>query len=350
MHIDLDAFYASVEQRENPELKGRPVVIGADPKNGQGRGVVATCSYEARKFGIKSAMPISKAWKLCPQGIYLRPNFPLYARVSNNIMAIARKYADKFEQMSIDEAFLDVTNKARDLEDASRLAEKLKEEIMGKEKISSSVGIGPNKLIAKLASDFKKPDGLIVVKPEDVEKFINPLDAGDLPGIGPKTEAILKEMKIETVEQLGKINAEDLARIFGKFGHRMHEMARGIDQSEVTEEYEIKSVGREVTFEEDVQDSKVIMNSIEKLVDEFHQEIISENMQFKTVGIKIRYENFETHTRAKTFPYYTNEKNTIINTAKDLVVPFLNRMKIRLVGVRVSGLKFGGYQKTLKDV
>ncbi len=342
MHIDLDAFYAAVEERENPELKGKSVIIGADPKNGLGRGVVATCNYSAREFGVRSAMPISTAWKLCPDGVYLRPNFPLYAEASHKTMEIIRKYADKFQQLSIDEAFIDVTDKVNGFEDAVKLGEKLKREIMDKEKISSSVGIGSNKLIAKLASDYKKPYGLTVVKPEDVVKFLNPMTVRKLIGVGPKTEAALKEMGIERVEQLSRVNVAKLTHVFGKFGYRLNEMSRGIDTSQVLEEGQVKSIGKEVTFEDDVKEAELIFKAIEYLVDEFHSEIISGGIQFKTVNLKVRYEGFETHTRAKTLDY-TNRKDIIIKTANGLVKPFLNgKKKIRLIGVRVSGIKFMG--------
>ncbi|MBI2005313.1 MAG: DNA polymerase IV [Candidatus Aenigmarchaeota archaeon] len=351
MHMDLDAFYASVEERERPEYKGTPVIVGADPKNGLGRGVVATCNYLAREFGVRSAMPISKAWKLCPQGIYVRSNFELYARISHEIMSLIRKYSDKFEQVSVDEGFLDVTNKVKDYEEAEKLAEKIKKEILNKEKVTCSVGIGPNKLIAKLASDYKKPYGTTVVRPEVVKKFISKLNVRKLPGIGPKTEAVLKELKIETVNQLVKADVKILVDTFGVFGYRMHEMALSIDESKVTEEYEIKSLGRETTFEEDVDNPELIFSAINGLVDEFHEELIASNIQFKTVNIKIRYENFETHARAKTFEFYTNDKQLIKVAAKELTKPFLDvGRKIRLIGVRVSGLKFDEKQKTLKEI
>jgi len=349
MHIDLDAFYAAVEEREHPEFKGKPVIVGADPKNGEGRGVVATCNYPAREFGVRSAMPISKAWKLCPQGIYVRPNFELYAKVSYDIMMIIRKHSDKFQQLSIDEAFLNVTGKVKDFEEAGKLAERIKQEVLDKEKVSCSIGIGPNKLIAKLASDYKKPYGTTVVKLDDIKQFVSKLNVRKLPGIGPRTEAVLSEMGIKTGEDLAKADVKTLVDIFGVFGYRMHEMALGIDESEVTEEYEIKSIGRETTFEEDVDNPEIIFQAIDELIDKFHPELVDSNILFKTVGIKIRYENFETHTRAKSFELYTNDKEIIKRTAKQLTQPFLNiGRKIRLIGIRVSGLKFGEKQNTLQ--
>lgn len=350
LHIDLDAFFASVEERENPELKGKPVIVGANPKNGQGRGVVSTCNYLSREFGVRSAMPISKAWRLCPQGVYLRPNFELYEKASAKIMEILRKYTDKFEQVGIDEAFLDVSDKVKDYEDAMELANKMKREVFNKEKLTCSVGIGSNKLIAKLASDYKKPYGLTVVKPENVRRFLYPLPVRKLIGVGPKTEIKLKELGVKTIGDLAKFNKETLIKIFGKWGAEMHQLANGIDNSDITEAHEIKSVGREVTFEKDVDDPEIIFSAINDLIDEFHEEIIGSGMQFKTVNIKIRYENFETHTRAKSFEFYSNDKVIIKNTAKQLAQSFLNiGKKVRLIGVRISGLTFADKQKTLVE-
>ncbi len=348
--VDLDAFYPSIEQREHPEFKGKPVIVGADPKEGQGRGVVASSSYEAREFGVRSAMPISKAWGLCPQGIYVRPNFELYAKASHEIMSIIRKYSERFQQLSIDEAFLDITDKAADFEEAGKLADKIKNDILANQKVTCSAGIGPNKLIAKIASGHKKPYGTTLVKPEDVARFLNPLNVRKLIGIGPKTAAVLKEMGIETVEELSRFDAGKLVQIFGSFGKRMHEMSLGVDEDEVSEDYEIKSIGREVTFENDVDKPDIVFGAVNELVDSFNEDVIASGAQFKTVNIKIRFENFETHTRAKTLEFYTDDKEIIKTTAKELMQPFLNAgRKVRLIGVRVSGLKIGEKQTTLKD-
>ena len=348
MHVDLDAFFAAVEERENTELKGKAVIVGADPKQGAGRGVVATCNYLAREFGVRSAMPISRAWKLCPEGIYLRPNFELYERASEKVMAILRKYPDKFEQVGIDEAFLDVGSKVRDFDEAAKLADRMKQEVLNKEKLTCSVGVGPNKLIAKLASDYRKPYGLTIVKPENVKNFLKPLPVRKIPGIGPKAEIKLKELGIKTIGELAIFNKKTLIEVFGKWGILMHEYANGIDNSEVTEEYEIKSIGREITFEEDVGDSEVIFTTIDRLIDDFHGELTDSDTKFKTVNIKIRYEDFETHTRAKSLQFHTDDRQKIKGIAKELILKFLqSKKKIRLIGVRVSGLRFGGKQKTL---
>jgi DNA polymerase IV (archaeal DinB-like DNA polymerase) len=199
LHVDLDAFFPSVEVREHPELKGKPVVVGADPKEGKGRGVVSSASYEARKYGVRSALPISRAWKLCPNCVYLRPHFDLYIKASNSIMKILKSHADKFEQGGIDEAYLDISSRVKDFDEAGEFAKKLMEEVLDKEKLTCSIGVAPNKMVAKIASDYKKPYGLTVVKEEDVTGFLFPLKVRKIPGVGPKTDRRLKELKIETV-------------------------------------------------------------------------------------------------------------------------------------------------------
>lgn len=350
IHVDLDAFFPSVEMRENPELRGKPVIVGADPKEGKGRGVVSSASYEARELGVRSGMPISKAWKLCPHAIYLRPNFELYERVSNNIMKILRRYAEKFEQVGIDEAFLDVSNKVRDFEEARELAERIKREVLNKEKLTCSIGVGPNKLVAKIASDYRKPYGLTVVKEEDVKRFLLKLEVRKLPGVGLKTERRLKEMKIKTIGDLAKANVEELIKNFGILGASLHQLANGIDESEVQEEYEVKSIGREITFEEDTDEQNLIFNTIDELAKDIHQELLSNNFYFKTITVKVRYEDFETHTHSKSLFFPTNRIEVVKDVAKKLTLPFLQvNKKIRLIGVRVSNLVSDYKQKTLKQ-
>jgi len=341
LHVDLDAFFPSVEVRAHPELKDRPVIVGADPKEGKGRGVVSSASYEARKFGIKSAMPISRAWKLCPEGVYLRPHFDLYITASNSIMRILRSHADKFEQGGIDEAYLDISSRVKDFDDARGFAEKLMEEVLDKEKLTCSIGVAPNKMLAKIGSDFKKPYGLTVIREEDAKDFLSPLKVRKIPGVGPKTESRLKDLKIETIGDLAVINPELLNRLFGSWGARLHEYAHGIDYSEVIEEYETKSIGREVTFEEDVDiaDEGQILGILDELAEEIHKELIDSGFRFKTITIKVRYEHFDTYTRAKSLSFPTNDLDILRNNAKRLIYAFLRgNRKIRLIGLRVSTL------------
>lgn len=337
MHVDLDAFFPSVEVREHPELKGRPVIMGADPKGGTGRGVVSSASYEARKFGIRSAMPISRAWKLCPDGVYIRPHFDLYVPASNSIMAILRGHADRFEQGGIDEAYLDISSRIKDFDEAADFAKGLMEEVLEKEHLTCSIGVAPNKMIAKIASDFKKPYGLTVVKSKEVKDFLYPLEVRKIPGVGPKTERALADLNIETVKDLAFTKPEVLAKLFGTWGTRLHEFANGIDHREVIEEYETKSIGRDTTFEQDMDDEVKILSILDELAEEVHADVIAKGFKFKTITVRIRYEHFDTHTSSKSLPFPTNDLDILRNNAKRLIAPFMRgKMKVRLVGVRVS--------------
>jgi DNA polymerase IV (DinB-like DNA polymerase) len=339
LHVDLDAFFPSVEVRGHPEFKDKPVVVGADPKEGKGRGVVSSASYEARKFGIKSAMPISRAWKLCPDCVYLRPHFDLYIPASNSIMKILRSHADKFEQGGIDEAYLDISSQVKDFDEAGEFAKRLMEEVLEKERLTCSVGVAPNKLVAKIASDFKKPYGLTVVKEEDVKEFLFPMDIRKIPGVGPKTERISKEANIETISDLASTKPEVLTRLFGVWGTRLHEFANGIDSSEVVEEYETKSIGRDTTFETDADDEVQILQVLDELAEEVHEDVIANGFKFKTITVRVRYQHFDTHTRSKSLLFPTNDLDILRNNAKRLIAPFLHKnKKIRLIGVRVSNL------------
>jgi DNA polymerase IV (DinB-like DNA polymerase) len=347
-HMDMDHFFTAVEERERPEYKGKPVVVGADPKEGKGRGVVSTSNYEARKAGVRSGMPISRAWKLCPEAIYLPPNFPLYIKVSKEIMEIARKYADKFEQWGIDEAFLDVSARVKDYAEAEALAKQIKREIKEKEHLTCSIGIGPNKLIAKIASDYQKPDGLTIVKEDEAKAFLAPLPARKLLWVGRKTEAKLKKMGINTIGDLARYDPTVLTEAFGVMGTQMHLMARGIDQSEVEARTEVKSISHETTFEEDTDDAEAVLKALDTLAAEVYKEVIDQKLFFKTVTVKVRYENFETHTRSKTLAFITNRLQDLQKTARELLKAYLkHNRKIRLIGVRVSSFVKGEKQKTL---
>ncbi|MEM3697006.1 MAG: DNA polymerase IV [Candidatus Bathyarchaeia archaeon] len=347
-HVDMDHFFTAVEEREHPEYKGKPVIVGADPKGGKGRGVVSTCNYEARKFGVRSGMPISKAWKLCPQAVYLPVNFELYMKVSDKIMGLLRKYADKFEQWGIDEAFLDVTSKVRDYAEAETLASEIKKEIYEREGLTCSIGVGPNKLVAKIASDYRKPDGLTIVREEETEKFLAPLPVRKLLWVGRKTEQKLKTMGITTIGDLAHYDPMALAEVFGVMGTQMYLMAHGVDKSEVEEREEIKSISRETTFEEDTSNSELVLRTLDALSEEVHKDVLNQRLYFKTVTVKVRYENFETHTHSKTLSLITNRLEELKKTSKELLKTYLKSdRKIRLVGVRVSNFTSAEKQKTL---
>ena len=347
-HLDMDHFYTAVEERENPAIKGKPVVVGSDPKEGKGRGVVCTSNYEARASGVRSGMPISQAYRLCPNAVYLPPNFPLYIKVSGEIMAIARRYACKFEQWGIDEGFLDVTDKVKDWVEAEAIARQIKQEIKEKEHLTASIGAGPNKLIAKVASDFQKPDGLTIVKEEDAEKFLDPLAVRKLLWVGRKTEGKLKALGVNTIGDLARYDPTALSSMFGVMGLQMHLMARGLDRSEVEERVGVKSVSHETTFEEDTSDQAVIMQALDALCMDVQKETTDQKLLFKTVTVKIRYQGFETHTKAKTLPRLTNRVEDLKKTSRELLLPYLEAdRKIRLIGVRVSSLVSCEKQKTL---
>jgi DNA polymerase IV (DinB-like DNA polymerase) len=347
-HLDMDHFYTAIEERERLELKGKPVIVGADPKEGKGRGVVHTCNYEARKLGIRSAMPISKAWKISPEAVYLPPNFDLYIRVSNEIMDILRKHGDKFERWGIDEAFVDVSSRVKDCTEAEALARQIKSEILEKEKLTGSIGVGPNKLVAKIASDYQKPDGLTVVRDEEAEAFLAPLPVRKLLWVGRKTEQKLADMGIKTIGDLAGHDPSVLLESFGVMGAQLHLMARGIDNSEVEERGEAKSIGRELTFEEDTSDFELVLKSLNELSEQVHGDVVKQKCNFKNVTIKVRYENFETHMHGKTLPHVTNRLENMKKTARELMSAYLKPdRKIRLIGVRVSSLESARKQTTL---
>ena len=348
LHVDMDQFYAAVEEREHQEFKGKPVVVGADPKDGKGRGVVSTCNYLARKYGIRSGMPISRAWKLCPDAVFLRPRYKLYIQTSSRIMEILRRYADKFEQWGLDEAFLDISSKASNFEKARQLANAIKHEIYEKENLTCSIGVAPNKLVAKIASDFQKPDGLTVVEESDVEHFLAPLPVRKLLWVGKKTERKLNKLGIKTISELASFDVSILTEKFGVMGAQFYLSAQGLDHSEVAESGEVKSVSRETTFEEDTSDVDLVSETLDKLSREIHEELAERGLLFKTVTIKIRYKNFETHTHGKTLPFFTDNLQSLRKTAKELIQPYIDKdRKIRLVGVRVSNFTSSKEQRTL---
>jgi len=263
-------------------------------------------------------------------------------------MAIARKYADKFEQWGLDEAFLDVSARVKDYGEAEAYAKQLKNEVKEKEHLTCSVGVGPNKLIAKVASDYQKPVGLTIVKEAEAEAFLAPLPVRRLLWVGRKTEVKLKKMGVNTIGDLARYDPTVLAEAFGVMGTQMHLMAQGIDRSEVEERTEMKSISHETTFEEDTDDAEAVLKTLDALAADVTKEVGTQKLFFKTVTVKVRYENFETHTRSKTLPFITNRQQDLQKTARQLLNDYLKRgRKIRLIGVRVSSFVKGEKQKTL---
>ena len=338
LHIDMDSFFASVEVLKHPEYLGKPVIVGADPKRGKGRGVVSTCSYEARVFGVRSGMPISEAYRRCPEGIYLPVNYRLYSEVSGRIMEILRGYADAFEQVSIDEAFLDLSS-IGSYEAARVRALHIQMEIAEKEGLSSSIGIGPNKLVAKIASDFHKPGGITVVRPEEVGAFLSPLPVRTIPGIGKKTEEELHQMGIITIGDLAAAGVQELAARFGKGGISMYLLAHGQDEREVREDRDQRSISREMTFEKDTADPLLLQKSMGELAGDLHQALARKHFLSRTITIKVREAGFVTHTRARSLEHATGDPGVIERVSHSLLQEFLDGRAIRLIGLRLSGLE-----------
>ena len=335
-HVDMDAFFAAVEERENPALRGKPVVVGADPKRGQGRGVVSTANYEARRYGIHSALPISQAYRLCPQAVFLAVDGILYGEVSRRVMAIMRRESEIFEQVSVDEAYLDISA-CGGYAEAEGVARRIKQAIKAEERLSATVGIGPNKLIAKIASGFQKPAGLTVVKPAQVQSFLDPLSIRAIPGIGPKTFEKLSAEGIQTVCDLRTLDKTHLCSLFGAWGEGIYEAARGLDSRPVQEDHEIRSIGRQTTFERDLNNQALLTSMILELAQDVYDEARQTQFSFSTVTVTVRYANFETHTKSHTAKGRIRTPEALNAEALRLLFPFLqNKRFIRLLGVRVS--------------
>ena len=340
LHVDLDAFYVSAEMRESPKLRGLPVVVGADPEEGKGRGVVVACSYEARKFGLRSGMPISQAYRLCPQARYIPPNWGLYEKVSEEVMATLRGFADKFEQGSIDEAYLDISSRAKDQESAKAFAEHVKRAIKETHNLTCSIGVGPNKSSAKIASDRDKPDGLTVVPFDNVAGFLAPLPVGAVPGIGRKTEEFLGERGITTIGQLQQLEGKQLLSWFGKNGVWLWGVVHGEESVEVRQQELPKSLSVERTFGDDVKDFRRVRREAADGVSELMRRVKSGGYAYRVAGIKIRFRGFETHTREKTLVSHTDDDAPLREAVEKLLDEFETREKpVRLIGVRVADIQ-----------
>ncbi len=331
-HVDIDAFYASVEQIDNPKYRGKPVIVGALPGK---RGVVSTCSYEARKFGVKSAMPISRAYKLCPHAIYLPVRMKRYLEISRRVMNILRNFTPQLQQISIDEAFLDMTGTEKLFGTPIECATKIKERIKNETGLTISVGIAHNKYLAKLASDYDKPDGLYMVKKEKAEEFVEQLALRDLWGIGNKTLEKLHAMKIDSVKKLKKTPKIILSHAFGKTeADYLHKAARGIDPGIHPTKKKTHSISSETTFQHDTTETEEINRILLELSTEIIYRLIREEKKSKTVAIKIRYSDFTTHTVQKSLKHWITSSEELYKTAKELFNSKWQQGKpIRLLGV-----------------
>lgn len=344
IHLDMDAFFAAIEERESPQFQGKPVVVGADPKGGKGRGVVSTANYEARKFGIHSALPISKAYELCPEAIFVQPNFELYNKTSENIMEIVRGFSRLVEQVSLDEAYIDVSF-VKSYSEAKEIAEEMRKEIWGQEKLICSCGVGPNKMIAKIACEAAKPrfdggqtDGIKVVEESEAEAFVENLDVQKIPGIGRKTARILRSSGLEKVADLKKLSSEEMENLFGARGGIMEKRVQGIDEDPVVAGREIKSIGKEVTFEQDTRDPELLIRTLEQIVKQVAGRVEEGDLHFKTITVVCRFTGFETHTKSKTLLKASQDEAVLRREAMKLFLRFISEKQksIRLVGVRVS--------------
>lgn len=350
----MDAFFAAVEQRRRPELKGRPVVVGGDGDPFK-RGVVSAASYEARTYGIRSAMPLREAYRRCPEAVFLPVDFEAYTRASEEIFNILKGYSQIIEPAGLDEAFLDMTaactgegeleplepmGMLERFERASVIAMDIKKRIREETGLTASVGIGPNKLIAKIASDMNKPDGLTVIREEDIQRVLFPLPPSRLWGVGKKTAERLKSMGIETIGQLAEIPAETLMEAFGNVsGQGLHEHALGIDESPVITTWERRSMSREITYQWDTRDTRVIRETLSLLAGEIAGVLRQEGYRGRTITVKIRYHDFQTVTHARTIPNYTDSRDVIEEAAAGLLSVFPWDKKVRLVGIRVSNFE-----------
>ncbi len=348
LHVDMDAFYASIEQRDHPEYRGRPLIVGSDPKDGKGRGIVATCSYEARKFGVHSAQPISQAWRLCPRGVYVRPDMDKYSRVSSRIMNILLEFTDMLEQVSVDEAFLDVSGSEKLLGTGVEIALKIKSRIKRDLGLTASVGVASNKFVAKVASDLEKPDGLVVVAPGGEKEFLAPLEIGRLWGVGPKTESVLKAAGLEKIGQIAALSQSEMTARIGRRGEQLWQLSQGVDSRPVEPGEGCKSIGHEITFEQDTGDLALIETTLLDLSERVAHRLRNNGFRARTIALKFRESDFSTCVRRVTLssPADTSEK-IFPEALKLLKNLFRKGISVRLVGVSAGNLEASAGEKQM---
>ncbi len=346
IHIDMDAFYASIEQRDFPEYMGKPLVVGGSSK----RGVVAAASYEARKYGIRSAMPTLTALHRYPELIIVRPRFDVYKQVSKEIMHIFRSYTDLVEPLSLDEAFLDVTENKFNMPSATLIAREIKRKIKEKTNLTASAGVSVNKFLAKVASDMDKPDGIYIIKPDEAELFIENLPVSKFFGVGKVTAARMEKMGIFKGKDLKLKSRVDLIRLFGKNGRFFYDISRGIDNRPVNPGRIRKSFGKERTFENDLSNLEEINDTIQNIVDMVCRDLEKYEIKGKTLTVKIKYGDFRQITRSRSFADYINDPELILQNSKDIMTEVFNPdEKIRLLGITLSNLEQAAGRDTEKD-
>jgi DNA polymerase IV len=339
IHVDMDAFYAAVEQRDHPTYRGLPVVVGADPKGGKGRGVVSTCSYEARPFGVHSAMPISQAYRLCPHAVYLPVRMAHYQEISERIFAIFRRYTDVIEPLSIDEAFLDVSASTRLFGPVEVIARRIKDDIRREEDLVASVGVAPNKFLAKLASDLSKPDGFWVVEQPDIETFLRDLPVSRLWGVGQKTTRRLESLGMQTIGQVSGWSMAQLRDRFGNQGAHIWRLSHGIDERAVNPHHDAKSIGAETTFASDTSDQGIWHRTLLALAEKVARRLRADAVMAARVTLKFRDAEFVTLTRTRALDAPTAAALDLFHAAEDLLrtIPGTAR-PVRLLGISASDL------------
>ena len=338
IHIDMDAFFAAVEIRDNPKLKGKPVIIGSDPRQTGGRGVVSTCSYEARAFGIHSAMSSKEAYERCPQAVFISGNYEKYKAVGLEIRAIFKRYTDLIEPMSIDEAYLDVTENKLGIKSAVKIARLIQQDIWQELHLTASAGISYNKFLAKMASDYQKPHGLTVILPDQAQEFLKQMDIAKFHGVGKKTVEKLHEMGIYTGADLLDVSEVTLIDRFGRLGYDLYRKARGIHNSPVKSNRIRKSIGKEKTYGKILQDEEDIKKELTLLSEKVAHNLSKQNKAGKIIILKIRYADFSTLTRRKSLPQAIQDANQIAQTALQLYEELAEKEKgIRLLGITVKG-------------
>ena len=334
IHVDMDAFYASVEQMDNPELKGKPLAVGGGGK----RGVISAASYEARQFGVKSAMSGNLAIKLCPELIFVRPNFERYTEISKRIRKIFFDYTDLVEPLSLDEAYLDVTQNKKGNPSASLIAKEIRQRIFEDVGLTASAGISVNKFVAKIASDYNKPNGQKTVNPEEVIEFIEDLDIRKFYGIGKVTAEKMYQKGIFTGKDLKRKTLEYLDEHFGKSGRYYYYIVRGIHNSEVKPHRIRKSLAAERTFYDNLTSEVFMLEKLEHIAEEVAKRLNKSKVAGKTITLKIKYSDFTLQTRSKTLPYYVSDKDIILDTAKNLLYQDTLKESVRLLGISLSNL------------
>ncbi|HCO26247.1 MAG TPA: DNA polymerase IV [Gimesia maris] len=349
LHVDMDAFYASIEERDHPELQGQPIIVGGRAEH---RGVVSAANYPARKFGVHSAMPMKTARQLCPQAHFFPVRMSDYAEVSQSLQKIFRKYTPLVEPLSLDEAFLDVSGSQLLFGNGREIAASIKQEVRHNLQLIASVGVAPNKFLAKIASDADKPDGLVVVEPDKIQEFLDPLPVSRVWGIGKMATQRFNRLGIQTISQVRVLEPKILTELFGEQGLHLWNLSQGLDERAVIPERQAKSISRETTFSSDVNDLEILRIILMDLVEDVSRRLRKNKLRGKTIQLKIRYDDFSTFTRSITVSQPTDLTREIEQSALLMLDQKLPErpLSIRLIGVGVTGFQSGSqHQKSLYD-